>query len=170
MNHLKKGAKVALVGENYFPPMSKSHTSMRRGRGLERIMSAIVHYQPSVMYVCPTKGVNINLLPFLILNNIPIRLVLPSKHFCATLTRDEKDILDLATSHADKIIILSSKKASPLDFNAHWFQATSRVIESSDWVMVAHQKEGDDRGFEELLNKFDKNPKPVLAVDFGEED
>jgi len=168
MKHLKKGAKVALVGENYFPPMNKSHITMRRGKGLDKIMSAIVHYQPSVMYVCPTKGVNINLLPLLVLNNIPIRLVLPSRHFCATLTKEERTILDIASEAADKIIILSEKTSSPSNFSSDWYKGTRRVIANSDWVMVAHDTESEDRGFSDLMLKFDKNPKPVLAVDFGE--
>tara|TARA_R110000796_G_scaffold65569_2_gene151438 strand:+ start:485 stop:1006 length:522 start_codon:yes stop_codon:yes gene_type:complete len=169
MNHFKKGGKVALLGENYFPPMNNSHMSNRRGKGLQRIMEAIIHYKPSVMYICPTKGVNINLLPLLLVNGIPVRLVFPSKSFFSTLNEDEKCILDMACHKADKVIILSQHKCDPLRWSDDWYRASKKVVENSDWVLVAHNMEDVTESFSSLLEKFDGNPKPVLAIDFGEE-
>jgi hypothetical protein len=170
MNHFKKGAKMALLGENYFPPMSNSHVTYRRGKSLQKIMSAILHHSPSVVYICPTKGVNINILPLLLMNNVKIRIIMPSKAFFTTLNAEEKVILDAACQSADKIIILSEKKSDPLRFAEDWYQASRRAIKSSDWVLLAHSTHTDDKGFDELVMRFEKNPKPVLAVDFGEEE
>ena len=170
MNHFKKGAKMALLGENYFPPMSNSHVTYRRGKSLQKIMSAILHHSPSVVYICPTKGVNINILPLLLMNNVKIRIIMPSKAFFTTLNAEEKVILDAACQSADKIIILSEKKSDPLRFAEDWYQASNRAIKNSDWVLIAHSADTDDKGFEDLLTRFEKNPKPVLAVDFGEEE
>lgn len=169
MNHLKKGAKIALLGENYFPPVNNSHTSQRRGKALEKIMNAILHYQPSVIYVCPTRGVNINLLPLLLLNNIPLKLVFPSKHFFATLNEEEKLILKVASGKADKVIILSNTKSDPMRWAEDWYKATKKVVDNSDWVLIAHDIEGANEPFNDLILRFDKNPKPVLSVGFGEE-
>ena len=170
MKHFKKGSRMALLGENYFPPMSNSHVTYRRGRSLEKIMSAILHYSPSVIYICPTKGVNINMLPLLMMNNIKIRIIMPSKAFFANLSADEKVILDHACQIADKIIILSQAQSDPLRFANDWFMASERAVKNSDWVLLAHSAESEDRGFEELMARFEKNPKPVVAVDFGEEE
>ena len=164
-HNLKKGGKMALLGENYFPPVSKSHMSFRRGKALEKIGSAVLQYRPSVVYVCPTKGVNINLIPLLMMNNIKLRIVMPRKHFFITLTDEEKIILDAACDYADKIIILDQGKADPLKFAEDWYLASERAVESSDWVLVAHNE-----SFNNLMVKFDGNPKPVLAVDFGVEE
>ena len=166
---MKKGAKIALLGENYFPPVNTSHMTKRREKGLNKIMNAVLHYEPSVVYVCPTKGVNINLVPLLLLNSIKLRLVFPSKHFFANLNEDEKYILEMAAGHADKIIILSDKKCDPLNWANEWYKATERVIANSDWVMIVHNQQIANVAFEELLNRFDQNPKPVLAVGIGEE-
>lgn len=159
---------MALVGENYFPPMSNSHVTYRRGRSLERIMSAILHYSPSVVYICPTKGVNINMLPLLMRTNIKIRVIMPSKAFFCNLTADEKLILDHACQVADKIVILSQDKSDPLRFASDWYAASERAVKSADWVLLAHSQDGEGRGFDDLMLKFSENPKPVLAVDFGE--
>ena len=159
-----------MLGENYFPPVNSSHMSRRRGDGLNKIISAILHYQPSVVYVCPTKGVNINLIPLLLINNIKIRLVMPSKHFFTNLTSEEKFILEAASCKADKIIILSEKKCSPLDWENDWFTASERAVANSDWVMIVHDKERENTAFNDLIMKFEKNPKPVLAVEIGEEE
>jgi hypothetical protein len=167
MNHIKKNARVALLGENYFPPMNNSHISNARGVGLHIVMDAILKNRPSVMYICPTKGVNINLLPLIMLNEIPFRLVFPSKQFFATLTEDEKCILDLACSHADKVIILSQHKSDPLTWSQDWLTASKKVVENSDWVLIASNTGEITESFSSLLSKFNGSSKPVLAVDFG---
>jgi len=167
MNHIKKNARVALLGENYFPPMNRSHVSNARGVGLQRVMEAILHHQPAVMYICPTKGVNINLLPLVMLNKIPFRLVFPSKSFFSTLTEDEKCILDVACVNADKVIILSQHKCDPLRWSEDWFVASQKAVNNSDWVLIASNTEEVTESFSSLLTKFEGNPKPVLAVDFG---
>ena len=71
-------------------------------------MGAIIHHQPSVIYVCPTKGVNINILPLLMINKLKFVIIMPSKAFFTTLTAEEKYILDAGCQVADKIIILSN--------------------------------------------------------------
>jgi hypothetical protein len=167
MNHFKKGARIALLGENYFPPMNNSHVTQRRGTGLRKLMEAIIHHEPSVIYICPTKGVNINLLPLLMLNDIPFRLVFPSKSFFCTLTEDEKCILDVACGKADKVIVLSQHRCDPLRWSEDWFEASKKVVDNSDWVLVASNVEEITESFSSLLEKFEGNPKPVLAVDFG---
>lgn len=169
MNHFKKGGKVALLGENYFPPTNNSHMSIRRGKGLQKIMGTILHHKPSVMYICPTKGVNINLIPLIISYNIPLRLVFPSKSFFCTLTAEEKSILDAACSVADKVIILSQHRSDPLQWAEDWFTASKKAVDNSDWVLVASNLEEVTESFSGLLERFKGNTKPVLAVDFGEE-
>jgi hypothetical protein len=169
MNHMKKNARVALLGENYFPPMNNSHISNARGHGLQKVMDAIIRYQPSVMYICPTRGVNINLLPLIMINEIPFRLVFPSKSFFSTLTEEEKCILDVACAKADKVIILSQHKADPLGWSRDWYKASEKVVSNSDWVLIASNCESVTESFADLLEKFTGNPKPVLAVDFGVE-
>lgn len=169
MNHFKKGSKVALLGENYFPPVNNSHITRKREEGLDKIMQVLVHHKPSVVYICPTKGVNINLLPFILLNNIPFRLVFPSKHFFTYLNEEEKQILNLACAKADKVIILSEKDCNPLRWSDDWFEATKKAVDNSDWVLIAHSLDDIEGGFTDLLKRFDGNPKPVLAIDFGAE-
>ena len=99
---------------------------------------------------------------------IPVKLVFPSKYFFSTLNEDEKLILEVASSKADKVIILSEKKCNPLRWNEDWYDATKKVVDNSDWVLIAHDKEGGSEAFNDLVLRFDKNPKPVLAVGFGE--
>ena len=169
-----------MLGENYFPPVNNSHMSRRRGQGLNTIMNSILHYKPSVVYVCPTRGVNINLLPLLMMNNIKLRLVMPSKHFFTNLTEEEKInyfhdlkmeiILDAAASNADKIIILSQKKCHPLDWENHWYEASKRAVENSDWVIIVHDRERYNDAFDNLIMQFKENTKPVLAIGLGEEE
>ena len=168
MKHLKKGAKVALLGENYFPPMSNSHVTKRRSKSLQKVLGAIVHYEPSVIYVCPTKGVNINLLPLLLMNEIPFRLVFPSTHFFSNLDSEEKLILEEASNVADKIIILSQEPSNPLKWSQDWYEASKKVVDNSDWVMVVHTPTEANMGFEDLMLKFENNPKPVLAIGLGQ--
>ncbi len=167
---MKKGAKVALLGENYFPPLSESHMSNRRGRAIERVMSAIFKYKPSVVYVCPTKGVNINILPMLLLNNIRFRLVFPSRHFFSLLNGDEKLILEAASQKADKLIILSEEKCDPMRWSDDWYKGTKKAIDNADWVMIVHNSFCEDKGFNDLVLKFNENPKPCLAVALDEEE
>ena len=159
---------MALLGENNFPPCNKSHMTFRRAQALEKIGSAVLQYLPSVIYVCPTRGVNINLIPLLMLNNIKIKIIIPSQNFFSTLSGEEKIILDAACSYADKIIFLSQEPADPLNFADDWYRATERAVKSSDWVLIAHNTDEDNVGFEDLVIRFDRNPKPVLGVDFGE--
>ena len=142
----------------------------RRGKALEMIASPIFRYKPSVVYVCPTKGVNINLIPLLMMNNIKLRIVMPSKHFFTTLTEEEKLILDAACAYADKIIILNQSKTDPLRFAEDWYLATEKAVTNSDWVLVAHCASEENESFDDLMIRFDNNPKPVVAVDFGEEE
>ncbi len=166
---MKKNARVALLGENYFPPMNNSHISNARGHGLQKVMGAIISHQPSVIYICPTRGVNINLLPLIMMNDIPFRLVFPSKSFFSTLTEEEKCILDIGCSKADKVIILSQDKCNPLDWSNDWYKASAKVVNNSDWVLIASNSDSVTESFTDLLDKFTGNPKPVLAVDFGVE-
>lgn len=166
MKHFKKGAKVALLGENYFPPLNDSHTTLRRGEALHRVMGAILKQEPAVIYLCPTKGVNINILPLILLNRIPFRLVIPSKHFFSTLSADDKGILDLASAAADKIIILDDTKCDPLRWVEDWYQASKKVVDNSDLVIIAHNSGEVTEAFDELVYKFKDNPTPVLAVGF----
>lgn len=169
MNHIKKGARVALLGENYFPPMNDSHTTLRRGEALQKVMGAILHHQPSVIYLCPTKGVNINLLPLIVMNNIPVRLVFPSKHFFTTLNREDKCVLDMASSVADKIIILNEHKSDPLRWTDDWYEATKKAVDNSDFVIIAHSTGEGNESFDDLILRFKNNPKPVVAVGFDVE-
>ena len=170
MEHLKKGAKIALLGENYFPPMSNSHISKRRGKCLGKVMAAVAHYEPSVVYVCPTKGVNINLIPLFLLQGIPIRLVFPSRSFFSNLNDEEKTIMDAACTNAEKIIILSGKECDVMNWSEDWFKATKKVVDNSDWVMLVHHPDVINDAFDDLVLKFERNPKPVLAVALGTED
>jgi len=132
-------------------------------------MEAIIHHQPAVMYICPTRGVNINLIPLIMMNNIPFRLVFPSKSFFSTLNEDEKCILDVACSKADKVIILSEDRCDPLSWYEDWFKASKKAVDNSDWVLIAHNLEEITESFSNLLERFEGNAKPVLAVDFGGE-
>ena len=93
---------------------------------------------------------------------------MPSKAFFTTLTAEEKYILDAGCQVADKIIILSNHKADPVNFADDWFKASERAVNNSDWVMIAHSKHEYNESFDDLVLKFKDNPKPVLAVDFGE--
>lgn len=170
MQHkIKKGKRVALLGENYFPPMNESHISMRRGSALQKAFGALIEHEPSMIYLCPTRGVNINLLPLIALNNMPFVLIFPSKHFLSTLNPGEKVILEVATDQAERIVILSEEKSNPMRWGKDWYAGTKRAIDSSDWVMLVHTPENDNLAFEDLVLKFRKNPKPVLAVGIGEE-
>ena len=36
--------------------------------------------------------------------------------------------------------------------------------------MIVHDKERENTAFNDLIMKFEKNPKPVLAVEIGEEE
>ena len=168
MKHYKKGAKVALVGENYFPPSNDSHMTLRRGTALQKIMEAILHHKPSVLYICPTKGVNINMLPLIVMNRLKFRLIFPTKSFFTTLTSEEKCILDIACDKADKVIILSEKTSNPLSWADDWFKGSEKAVNNSDWALIAHDFENTTEGFTTMLQKFEGNSKPVLAVDFGE--
>lgn len=166
---MKKNAKMALLGENYFPPMNNSHISNARGHGLQKVMGAILSHQPSVIYICPTRGVNINILPLIMMNEIPFRLVFPSKSFFSILHEDEKCILDAACSRADKVIILSERTCDPLKWADDWFKASEKAVDNSDWVLIASNNVEVTESFGDLLKKFEGNPTPVLAVDFGVE-
>lgn len=166
---MKKNARIALLGENYFPPMNQSYISNARGHGLQKVMEAILTHQPSVIYICPTRGVNINLLPLIMSNEIPFRLVFPSKSFFTTLQEDEKCILDMACERADKVIILSQHKCNPLRWADDWYKASKKAVNNSDWVLIASNYGEVTEGFADLLYKFEGNSKPVLAVDFGVE-
>lgn len=75
----------------------------------------------------------------------------------------------MACHKADKVIILSQHKCDPLRWSDDWYRASKKVVENSDWVLVAHNMEDVTESFSSLLEKFDGNPKPVLAIDFGEE-
>jgi len=161
---------MGLLGHNYFPPQNKSHTSYNRGKSLHRVMSAIIENEPSVIYLCPTKGVNINLLPLLIINNITFRIVIPSKHFFSNLNGDEKKILDAASAVADKVIILSDQECEVLRWAEDWYHATQRVIGNSDWVLIARNGDEDTESFDDLVCRFKNNTKPVLAVELGMEE
>ena len=159
-----------MLGENYFPPMNESHVSSRRGKGLQVVMEAILKHRPSVIYLCPTKGVNINLLPLIMMNNIPIRLVFPSKHFFTTLSAEDKIILDFASNTADKIIMLGEEKCDPLRWSEDWYHASKKVVDNSDFVILVHNNGETTEAFEDLVSRFQDNPKPVLAVGFDVEE
>ena len=160
---------MGLLGENQFPQMASTHLSAKRHYALQQCFGAIVQNKPSVIYICPTKGVNINILPLLIMNKYKFVLVIPSKKFFTLLNKDEKSILDAASSVADKIIILDTKTANPLDWNSHWVEGTRRVIESSDWVMIAHNQYEDNEAFADLCVNFEGDPTPILEVGIGQE-
>ena len=168
-HNIKKGCRVALLGENYFPAINDSHISKRRGNALQKSFGALLEHQPSLVYLCPTRGVNINLLPLLTINNIPFVLIFPCKHFLATLTASEKFVLDAATDKAQRIVILSEEKSSPLQWEEDWYKGTKRAVDSSDWVMVVHSPGYENIAFADLMYKFKKSTKPVLAVAIGEE-
>jgi len=170
MEHVRANTKMGLLGENQFPPMLSTHLSIKRHYALSQCFGAIAQNKPSLIYICPTKGVNINILPLLIINKIKFILVIPSKKFFTLLTKDEKAILDTASSIAEKIIILETKTANPLDWNKALIAGTKRVIDSSDWVMIAHDQFGENEAFADLCQEFQGDPTPVLEVGFGQEE
>ena len=122
---------MGLLGENQFPPMLNTHLSIKRHYALQQCFGAIAQNKPSLIYICPTKGVNINILPLLIINKMKFVLVIPSKKFFTLLNKDEKAILDAASSCAEKIVILETKTSNPLDWNKDLIAGTKRVIERS---------------------------------------
>ena len=170
MKHVRENTKMGLLGENQFPPMVNSHLSTKRHYALSQCFGAIAQNKPSVIYICPTKGVNINILPLIIINKIKFVLVIPSKKFFTLLTKDEKAILDSASALAEKIIILETKTSNPLDWNKDLIAGTKRVIDSSDWVMIAHDQFGENEAFADLCQEFEGDPTPVLEVGFGQEE
>ena len=170
MKHVRENTKMGLLGENQFPPMVNSHLSTKRHYALSQCFGAIAQNKPSVIYICPTKGVNINILPLIIINKIKFELVIPSKKFFTLLTKDEKAILDSASALAEKIIILETKTSNPLDWNKDLIAGTKRVIDSSDWVMIAHNQNEENEAFADLCLQFEGDPTPVLEVGFGQEE
>ena len=93
-----------------------------------------------------------------------------SKKFFTLLTKDEKAILDSASALAEKIIILETKTSNPLDWNKDLIAGTKRVIDSSDWVMIAHNQNEENEAFADLCLQFEGDPTPVLEVGFGQEE
>ena len=161
---------MGLIGENYFPPMSDSHLSIQRHHALQQCFKTISLNKPSVIYICPTKGVNINLLPLLMINDYKFVLVYPSRKFFGLLNKDEKRILDAASAVADKIIVLSTKETSPLNWRREWVEGTRKVIDNSDWVMLAHNQFEDNESFIDLCLEFEGDPTPIVEVGFGLEE
>jgi len=161
---------MGLIGENYFPPVNDSHMSRQRHNALQNCLGAIIENKPSVIYICPTRGVNINILPLLMINKFKFVLVIPSKKFFTLLTKDEKRILDAASSLAEKIIILDESVANPLDWRKHWVEGTRKVINNSDWVMLVHNRYEGNEAFEDLCLEFEGDPTPILEVGWGQED
>ena len=170
MKHVRANTKMGLLGENQFPPMLNTHLSIKRHYALQQCFGAIAQNKPSLIYICPTKGVNINILPLLIINKMKFVLVIPSKKFFTLLNKDEKAILDAASSCAEKIVILETKTSNPLDWNKDLRAGTKRVIDSSDWVMIAHDQFGGNEAFADLCLEFEGDPTPVLEVGFGQEE
>ena len=169
MKHVRENTKMGLLGENHFPPLNDTHLSNRRHFALQQLFGAIVKNKPSVIYICPTKGVNINILPLIMINNIKFILVIPSKKFFTLLNKEEKSILDAASSSADKILILDTEDASPIDWSSHLIEGTRKVIESSDWVMIAHNQYQENEAFADLMLNFEGDPTPILEVGIGQE-
>lgn len=161
---------MGLLGENQFPPMSETHLSAKRHFALSQCFGAIAQNKPSVIYICPTKGVNINILPLIIINKMKFILVIPSKKFFTLLSKEEKAILKSASRLAEKIIILETKTSNPLDWNKDLIAGTKRVVDSSDWVMIAHNQYEDNEAFADLCSEFEGDPTPVLEVGFGREE
>jgi len=160
---MKKKIKIALLGDNEFPPLSISHISQRRDFALRQAMEAILTTNPGMVYLCPTKGVNINVLPLIMLNKIPFRLIFPSQDFFRTLTSTEKQILKLALERADKVIILSEEDCGPMDWAEKWYEASRRAVDSADSVVVAHNP-NYFTAFDDLIVKFEGCLKPVIVV------
>lgn len=166
---MKKNARVVLMGTTTFPPMNVSHVTKRRSAALQKVVQTVLHHEPSMLYVCPTRGVNLQILPLLLIYEIPIALIFPSQHFLVNLTQEEKMILEAACSKATKIIILDDTPSTPMTWASEWHKATKQGIDSSDWVMLVKDEDDDNYGFDELLFKFEGCTKPVLAVDLAEE-
>ena len=108
------------------------------------------------------------MLPLIVMNRLKFRLIFPTKSFFTTLTSEEKCILDIACDKADKVIILSEKTSNPLSWADDWFKGSEKAVNNSDWTLIAHDFENTTEGFTTMLQKFEGNSKPVLAVDFGE--
>jgi hypothetical protein len=151
---------MALIGDGTFPKFA----GKERYNKMKTIATQVVLHSPSVIYLCPTKGVNINIVPFLIGHEMKFRLILPSRNFFSSLDAKEKKIFKAAAAKADKIIILDESECQPLRWFSDWEAASKKAVDNSDWVMLVHNSTQSSAGFGELLSSFKGETKPVVAV------
>jgi hypothetical protein len=158
-----KDKKMALVGDAVFP-QTRSRQRMVQTRAIAK---SIIRYSPSVVYLCPTKGVNLSLVPFLVANHIPFVYIIPSKNFFCTLTPREKKVFEVGAKKAQRVIRIDDAECLPLRWFSDWEAASHRAVDSSDWVLMVHNQEETSEGFYKLLGTFVGSKKPTLALDLG---
>jgi hypothetical protein len=160
----ERDSKVAIIGDLIFPPVNKSHVTRRRQIAYKRIFDVIKKYKPSMVYLCPTKGVNINLLPPITKTGTPYSLIIPQKHFCNGGDIEFRRVLDYSLLKAHKIILLNEhKECGPLDWFNAWCTATKKAISNADWVLVIRSEEVSP-GFVDLMEELRGTEKATLEV------
>jgi len=161
---IRKNKRMALIGDANFPNYASSEAKLGKMR---MIAATLLKHSPSVIYLCPTKGVNLGLIPFFVINELKFRIVIPSKNFFSCLTKEDKKLFEVAAATADKIIVLDENECEPLRWFSDWEKANKKAIENSDWVMLVHNNEESSEGFAELIQTFKGNNKPVVAIDLS---
>jgi len=164
---IRKNKKMALIGDASFPKYASFEKKLSK---MQLVVATLVKHSPSVIYLCHTRGINLELIPFFIFNNMKFRIVIPSKNFFSSMTKQDKESFSAAVAKADKIIILDEEECDPLRWFSDWERANKKVVDNSDWVMLVHNNEESSKGFGELIQTFKGNDKPVVAIDLNSEE
>lgn len=134
------GGVLGLIGDFAFPEnLSKERLDVEVETAIHRMMSLLNQKQPERILVCPTPGVNINLLPFLFCSGHRVTLVLPNKEYINTLADIEQETLKKCMNLAEGVIIVnSSSKGELSDYLDDIVESSLHIMEMSDWVTFAH--------------------------------
>jgi hypothetical protein len=160
---LKNEGVVSIIGDFAFPHSLDELISSRAESAIRRLLYCIKSKKPKKILLCPTPGVIMNCLPFILLNS-KVTMVLPTQDYIKTFSEMDQDILSAALKKCEHIVVVSSdEETKPTNYLSMLKKTFEYMMEVSDWTLFAHCDEVSSET-ERLMSEIGYIEIPTLRI------
>lgn len=160
---IKDDGVVSIVGDFAFPHSLDQLISKEAEGAIQRLLHCLKSKRPSKVFLCPTPGVVMNCLPFILVNS-KVTMVLPTRDYLETFSKLDQEILSVAIKRCDNLVVVDAEGTTDTTNYLEMLKKTFEyMIEVSDWTLFAHCEQVSS-DTERLMDEIGDIESPTLRV------
>lgn len=162
---IRENGVIGLIGDFSFPEnYAEVRLSEKYETAITRLLMLVHQKNPNRVLLCPTPGVNLNFLPFLMCEGVKVTIVLPTKSYINTFPDCDKKTIQTAMAVCKSVIILNSSEQTTIhNYLSDVSNAVKYIMDMSDWILFAHCDEVNPQT-QKLLDELGDVEVPTVRL------